>query len=1036
MTQRTIAPSLRFRNLGIDAGLPNDMASSIVQDRQGYIWIGTSDGLASYDGYEFTVLRDKLPDLTITTMVADPASGDLWLGTTKGLARVNPRTREVSRYSLAKKGASAADAGVEPAVLAIAVAEDGIVWVGTNGDGLIRLDPKTSAHELFRQAESGAKHISFDTVTALLAEKDKLWVGTGGAGIDVISMSQHAVIRHVASTSDAIAGDADAGLVQVIHRAANGTLWIGTGSGIARLDEATGKTTFSVFSSEAASPSNDVNAILDGDGDTLWVATNRGLFHFDAKQNTSTSYVPDRGDPESIPSEVVTSLMRDREGMIWVGTFYNGVGCFHPLSQYFTYYNFGIHSYLEDHSGHMWVGTASELCRAEGLHTLTGALSCYAVGSMVRSLYEDNTGIIWGATMASGMFRFDPNTAALHFYVPSDAAGSGPSSATITSIYGVRDGLWIPTFGGGLDYFDKATGNFRVFAHDPSNKTSISSDNLHALVPTRHGGDFWLATTEGVDRFDPRTGRVTAVYKQSAKRSDNADVATSVYETEDGILWVGTYGAGIERIDPAHNELQLFPDTEERGRNNVFSVVPDEQGFLWLSTNAGISRFDPKQHTFERFYPSDGLQGLAYIATTTYKDSMGRIYFGGVNGTNVFRPSDIHRTKQKAPLVLRRLQIDGKDVDIGNDLQKGLSLAYNNKVVGLDFSVLSYIDPEASHYKYRIEGLHDWVDLGSRHFITVNTLPSGNYTMQITGKSRTGAWDEEGVRIAVRVAPPPWRTWWAYAIYAAVLVAIVGLFLLRQRAQLDALRDAHRLSELEREIALTSAIQVGCLPLESTVRDGRFSLEGFHRPATECGGDWWAYEQRGDWYLVVVADATGHGAGSAMVTAATVACFRSLTEIVDDNARMEAMNREVLRVSQQQYHMTLTAMDLNVKTGEFVVMSAGGVPAFLMPPQGRPRVLMCPGTPLGSLQFELGRVNGRLEPGERVLLVTDGLPEVALANAQLLGPRGMANFFMQTRTMPLEDALPQLVGKVEEVQIGAQDDDWTAVMIQWNPNRG
>jgi ligand-binding sensor domain-containing protein len=1033
--QRTLTPSLRFRNVSVEDGLPNVTISAIVQDKDGFTWIATYDGLAKYDGYEFTVVRDKLPDLTITKIEVDPVTGDLWVGTAKGIARVNPRTREVTNFTLVPRGAAPPEGGTEPSVLAIACAKDGTVWVGTNGYGLLRLDPKTKGLELFRHEEKNAKAIAFDTVTTLFVENDKLWVGTGGAGVDVLAMPKRQVVAHYAFAKDSSSG-VDTDLIQTVHRDPAGNVWVGTGSGLAHLDEKTGKAKFYTFNDEAASPSNDINDLLDADDGKLWVGTNLNLYLFDPKSGTATPYMRDRGDPQSLPAEPVTTLHRDRENLVWVGTMYNGVGCFHPLSPYFTFYNLDVRSYYEDPTGRIWIGTPSELCRTEKPHSLTGSLSCYDIGVLVREIYEDEAGIVWGGTITSGMFRLDPKTGALKFYEPAAEGAnpnSGPNSNFVTKIHGTKGGLWLATFGGGLNYFDKATETFKVFAHDAADKASLSSDNVYTIAQAKHGDGLWIGTADGLNLFDPKAGRVSAVYRQGAKANEtrnNIDEILTIHEADDGNVWVGSYGGGLRKIVPGTTSAQVFIDQEESGRNTVFSLIPDKQGFLWEATHGGVSKFDPKTGTFERYYPADGLQGLSYSLGSVFKDSTGIIYFGGIRGTNVFRPEQIKRKEYKAPIVLRRFQVDGKDVASGEDL----SLAFNHKVLTLDFSVLSFMDPQASQYKYRIEGLHDWVDIGTRHFVTINTLPSGSYTIQVKGKSRTGSWNEEGIRLAVKVSPPPWRTWWAFVIYGVLLVGIIGLFILRQRTQLAALRRSHRLSELEREIALTSAIQEGCLPAERSVRDGAFMLEGFYRSAAECGGDWWSYEVRGNRYLVVVGDATGHGAGSAMVTAAAVACFRSLQMIADDNARMLAMNEEVLRVSRGLYHMTLTAVDLDIVTGEFVVLSAGGVPVFSMPPGERPRVLMCPGTPLGSSNFELGHLSGRLQPGERLMVLTDGIPEVALANSNLLGPRGVANLYMETRNQKLDEALQQLISKVEGLQVGGQDDDWTVVMMQWgNP---
>ena len=227
-----------------------------------------------------------------------------------------------------------------------------------------------------------------------------------------------------------------------------------------------------------------------------------------------------------------------------------------------------------------------------------------------------------------------------------------------------------------------------------------------------------------------------------------------------------------------------------------------------------------------------------------------------------------------------------------------------------------------------------------------------------------GVWNDVGIKVPIHIAPPFYRTWWAYTIYGLMVIAAGLLIWRRQRKQLDAMTQKHRLSELEKEMALTSAVQKGFFPTESSVRDGGLSLEGFYKSATQCSGDWWWWEARGDDYFILVGDVTGHGAGSAMVTAAVASCFRSLGAKVDDDSRLQEMNDEVLRVSQGQYHMTLTAVNVNISTGEYVIRSAGGVPVFALPPKGRTKVLMCPGMPLGSPHFEMGRLEGKLRPGE------------------------------------------------------------------------
>jgi serine phosphatase RsbU (regulator of sigma subunit) len=504
------------------------------------------------------------------------------------------------------------------------------------------------------------------------------------------------------------------------------------------------------------------------------------------------------------------------------------------------------------------------------------------------------------------------------------------------------------------------------------------------------------------------------------------DHINDVYEDKAGHVWVATWGGGLDKLDRKTEQFTAYGTEQGLASEVVYGVLEDKNGILWLPTDHGLTRFDPEKQTFTNYTSSDGLQDDEFGQGTFHKGGSGLIYVGGPRGFNVFVPENIQPDNYVPPVVLTNFELLGQKKPIPSKA----ALSFRDRWFSVEFAALGFAAPERNRYKYRLTGFHDWIET-NRRFVSYSSLPPGDYTLEVLGSNGDGRWSTTGVKLPIHVAPPPWRTWWAYTIYGLLTLLVAALFLLRQRSQLAALRRAHRLSELEREIALTSTIQEGFLPPERSLRDRELSLEGFYRPAAECGGDWWSYEQRGNSYMIVVGDATGHGAGSAMVTAAAAACFRSLGTLVDDDTRMHRMNEEVLRVSRGQYHMTLTAVDLDIETGRYDIQSAGGVPVFSLAPGKRARVLMCPGTPLGSPEFEIGRLQGQLVPGERLLVLTDGIPEVSMANAQLLGPRGVANFYMQTREEEVDVALQHLITKVEEVQAGAQDDDWTVVLVQW-----
>jgi serine phosphatase RsbU (regulator of sigma subunit) len=576
--------------------------------------------------------------------------------------------------------------------------------------------------------------------------------------------------------------------------------------------------------------------------------------------------------------------------------------------------------------------------------------------------------------------------------------------------------------------FDVEKKTIYYFTNDTKNHATLRSDFIVALAADRSNPNImWVGTSEGLNQLDKRTGQVIRyMHDEANPASLSHEHITDIHEDKAGRLWIATWGGGLALLDRKTGAFTAYRAKQGLASDVVYGVLEDTTGALWLPTDNGLTRFDPNTTSFTNYGAGDGLQDDEFGQGTFHQGASGLFYVGGPRGFNVFKPENVKADVYVPPVVLTKLEILGQSKPIPGEI----SLSFRDRWFSVEFSALSYAAPERNRYRYRLAGFHDWIET-DRRFVSYSSLPPGDYTLEVLGSNSHGVWNTQGLRLPLHVAPPPWRTWWAYTAYGVLALLIGAIFFVRQRSQLEALRRTHRLSELEREIALTSAIQEGFLPPERSLRDGDLSLEGFYRPAAECGGDWWSYEARPSSYLVVVGDATGHGAGSAMVTAAAAACFRSLAGIVDDDKRMQSMNEEVLRVSRGQYHMTLTAVDINTQTGRFEIQSAGGVPVFSMRPGERPKVMMCPGTPLGSPDFEMGRLSGQLVPGERMLILTDGIPEVALANAQLLGPRGVANFYMQTRTEELDAALQLLISKVEEVQTGAQDDDWTVVMVQW-----
>ena len=1020
--ESTLLPHLSFDRL---TGMTKGGVTAIAQDSNGFLWFGAEEGLSRFDGYEFiNYVADKNPENTLSnfTVNALAAGKDvLWIGTVKGLDKLDLTSGQFTHYHNDPKNPRSIASDY---IVSLHIGQGGVLWIGTADAGVDRMDPATGDIRHYRALEGRADTLSDDGIAVVVEDVGgKLWVGAREAGLNLLDPATGKVVRyaHDADKPGSLSNDQ----VTSIFQDSAGTVWVGTVGGLNRFDASS--RTFRHYLEDAENP-NWITGAAEGVDGGLWLGVKGvGVYRLDRKSAAIEKYTHDASDPTSITHPWMRSVFSDRGGVLWFGFQAGGVSKLSPLRRAFTFYrtNPGL-SFCED-GGKVWLGTQGRGIRA--LDLATGQVTSYLDEELsptwTMKIVPAEKGALWLGTTDRGLIHFIPRTGQMEIY---DTEGGVLASDSVFDI--VPDGkyLWIGTFGAGLSRLDTEKKAVQRFSNATQSQTSLSSDFVVALHQDQQRPEIlWIGTSAGLNELDKRTGRITRYLHDATKpTSISHDHITYIYEDAKGRMWITTWGGGLDLLDRQTHTFKAYRTSSGLASDVLYGIMEEKSGALWLTSNDGLSRFDPQKESAVSYHTNDGLQDDEFGQGGFYRGSTGRFYAGGPRGFNVFVPEDVKPDSYVPPIALTRFEILGEPRVVPTKV----SLSFRDRWFAVGFSALAFASPMRNQYRYRLVGFHDWIET-DRRFVSYSSLPPGNYTLEIIGSNAHGVWNTTGVRIPIHVEPPPWRTWWAYTSYSLALLLIGAVFVRRHRKQIDALRDAHRLSELEREMALTSAVQEGFFPPVTSVRDGEFRLEGFYRPASQCSGDWWWYEARGDTYLIVVGDVTGHGAGSAMVTAAAAACFRSLGDMVDDDLRLQAMNDEVLRVSRGQYHMTLTAVTINVTTGEFTIRSAGGVPVFSLRPRQRTKVHMCPGMPLGSPEFRGGRLDGRLVQGERLLIITDGIPEVALANSQLLGPRGVANFYMQTRNQELETALNDLIHKVEAVQASAQDDDWTAVMVQW-----
>jgi signal transduction histidine kinase/ligand-binding sensor domain-containing protein len=811
------ADDIRFSRLSTGQGLSQTQAAEIVQDDQGFMWFGTQYGLDRYDGYEFKVFMHdptragSLSCVYVHSLFKD-RSGTLWVGCDQFLDRFDRVHETFTHYRV--------DAG-NAATYVSHISQDrkGILWLAT-GSGLFELNPDT--HQIVRYAHDPSNPSSLgsnDVQYTLEDRSGRFWIADGDA-VEEFDRERGQVLSRVRLNE---------GIRTVsFYEDHLGVFWItyitgSPGSGLVVLDRSSHRlTSYSIYDQRSGRPlPAGFRAVVEDNSHTLWFASyGGGLLKFDRERDVFVRYHNHPDNPESIADDRLLSLCGDSEGNVWVGFNASAPNVFRTERAPFAPF-----------------GVANSTAPSHG-------------ESIVNAVYEDPRHVLWLATTGA-LTRIDRRSGdAVSFKSP----GQGLSSDVIAITDDRVGDLWVGTDGAGLSRFDRRTGRFTTYLHDPDRASSLSSDIVSRML-IDHAGTMWVATYNGLDRFDPRRERFT-VYKRDAK-SDHEEYA-NLTEDPSGVLWMGGWG-GLSRFDPATGHFTVYTHdvggpnslsdnavtstyvdhsgtlwvSTENGLNRlnretgtfahyyttdglpsnaVSCLLEDRRGMLWMSTNRGLSRLDPVTGTFLNYSTVDGLPGNDFSGwDACFKSPSGEMFFGGFAGGVSFFPDTVVRTSYPLPLVLTDFQLAGRSVEVGDTSPltqsiantSDLTLTHNQNIFSLSFAALTYFNPDANRYRYKLDRLdRDWIEVGSdRRIASYTTLPAGHYTFHVQSATRQGAWNEPGITLRITILPPWWETWWFRLACLAVVVGILRtLYMrrLRQMAAAIAVRMEERLGERER----------------------------------------------------------------------------------------------------------------------------------------------------------------------------------------------------------------------------------------------
>ncbi|HEY7884102.1 MAG TPA: two-component regulator propeller domain-containing protein [Cellvibrionaceae bacterium] len=794
------APSIRFDNPFDQADTVSHQLGGvidIVQDSRGFMWLAGENGLARFDGRDLKLYQadvssaHSLAGNFIWGLALDN-DGVLWQATEGGLSRYREHTDNFTQY--AQIGGSGFGSG---GLSSITVGEDNTLYAG-GIRSLYIVNPARTTMTRHQPDPPIAQGPNVGQVHDLAIDPDgRIWMATAGMGVAIFDPTSETFeyLLHDANNPNSLAFNN----VRAILHDSRGRTWLGTyGNGISLIDRATGE-----FTHFAHIPGNSdslaVNIVWDITQDSegaIWVALDQGgLARFNEETQSFHHYQNAPYDSQSLVSNQVRVVYEDHNNDLWIGAFPAGVSFYNRSTQVFQHYtsrpndpaslsNNAILSLLEARDGTVWVGTENGL---NALDTDTGRFRRYLSeadnpyglrANPVLSLAENHDGKLWVGTWAGGLHRFNPASGRFHNYsTDSDNPASINDDFIWRLLISSDQTLWIGTENGGLNRYHPATDSFTHYIHKAGQANTISGNYLPALIEDEKS-NLWLGTYPGLDIFDPATETFTPITELSntAKLDDTLNVR-SLYEDSQGRIWIGTQSQGVDIYHPESDSFKHLDVQDGLPSSSISSIVEDDQNDIWLATTNGLARISPDLTVKGTYNREDGLVGSHYNRNASLKDRSGRLYFGSTEGITAFRPQELDNYSTQFPVVITRLRILNREVPVGGkgsplkrsiQTSSELTLDHQDTMFSFDFAALNYRQNKIMRYSYKLEGFdRDWNDIGRSNTATYTNINPGNYQFQVRASVNGEQW-QEGQQLDITILPPPWRSWWAYGLYAIV----------------------------------------------------------------------------------------------------------------------------------------------------------------------------------------------------------------------------------------------------------------------------
>jgi len=822
--------NLKFDQIGLEQGLSQATVYAITQDSHGFMWFGTQDGLNRYDGYSITVFRNNssdinsLSDNTIWSLMCDK-KGNLWIGTERGgLNLYNPSENKFYHYQHNEKDTSSLSGNYVNSIF-----EDsrGNIWIGTDkGLDLLEVHNDSASHNsknsiYFKRLLYNAVQGNLNVKKICEDNNQNLWIATT-QGLFRLNLNK---FYNNPSTTDFVhylndpsnPKSISSNSLRSVYYARNGMLWIGTGkNGLNSLDvssiDNSDKAVFTRYIRDINNPNsisgNYVTSVYKDPFNpetNLWIGTfDGGLNLFDGKNNIFIKYLDD----------TVFDIYEDDSGILWIGTLANGVKILDKRKNKFPHYldyfsepfsqkRKVVSAILEDKDGELWVSTIGNglirfnKSRKNIINYFTNESNPFIKSNWIYALAESKDRNIWIATLSDGLIKYDKkNNSFFKYRYESDNNNSIRSNEISTLFYDEEeDELWIGYSTGGISSYNISKNLFQHYLPDSTNLHAISPTEVIVIYKGKKSG-LWIGTNKyGLNHFIPGKKNTSPGYFEHYQvslsnpsidtgRSINNNGIHSVYEDENGIVWIGTYGGGLNKYNPETGLFTYYTMLNGLPNDVVYGILPDNEGNLWLSTNKGLSKFNPDNETFRNYDAADGLQSDEFNSGAFFRSNSGELFFGGMNGFNAFYPDKITDNTNIPPVYITKFNIFDEPFPIKKHFlnNREITLSYLQNFFSFEFVALNYTSPQKNQYAYILEGFDKrWHYVSAQQrYASYTNLDPGEYVFRVKGSNNDGVWNDTGASVKLIIKPPVWMTWW-FKILAVISFFALAFFLYNRR---------------------------------------------------------------------------------------------------------------------------------------------------------------------------------------------------------------------------------------------------------------